>query len=165
MTNYSVKRIDELGRIVIPKNIRSQLKISDGETLNIYASNDSIVIKKNQCLNNQIIEIKKMLEQFEDSFEIDVLVVYKNEVLVATSKYQKLAGVKLEDSEINDFKSSSKVDRTLNEIKLAGFITVESLISNYGITGQVMLLSKDNDIPKRLAVFISKLCSSILDYS
>ena len=38
------RKIDELGRIVIPKEIRKNLGIRDGESLEIYTSDDSIIM-------------------------------------------------------------------------------------------------------------------------
>jgi len=41
-----VRRIDELGRIVIPKEIRRNLGIRDGENVEIFTEYDSIILKK-----------------------------------------------------------------------------------------------------------------------
>ena len=41
-----VRRIDDLGRIVIPKEIRKTLRIKDGESVEIFLENDNIVLKK-----------------------------------------------------------------------------------------------------------------------
>lgn len=41
-----VRRIDGLGRVVIPKEIRHNMKISEGEPLEIFLENDSIIFKK-----------------------------------------------------------------------------------------------------------------------
>ena len=41
-----VRRIDELGRVVIPKEIRRSLKIKDGDPLEIYRDNDKLVLVK-----------------------------------------------------------------------------------------------------------------------
>ena len=41
-----LRRIDDLGRIVIPKEIRKNLKIRDGESLEIFINGDAIVLKK-----------------------------------------------------------------------------------------------------------------------
>ena len=41
-----VRRIDELGRVVIPKEIRRTLRIKEGDPLEIYASKDELVLKK-----------------------------------------------------------------------------------------------------------------------
>lgn len=41
-----VRRIDELGRVVIPKEIRRSLKIKEGDPLEIYRDNDKLVLVK-----------------------------------------------------------------------------------------------------------------------
>ena len=41
-----VRRIDDLGRIVIPKEIRRNLRIRDGESLEIFVDGSNIVLKK-----------------------------------------------------------------------------------------------------------------------
>lgn len=41
-----VRRIDELGRVVIPKEIRRTMRIREGDPLEIYTSNDGEVIFK-----------------------------------------------------------------------------------------------------------------------
>jgi AbrB family looped-hinge helix DNA binding protein len=41
-----VRRIDELGRVVIPKEIRKRLKIKDNEPLEIFVSDDGAVCFK-----------------------------------------------------------------------------------------------------------------------
>ncbi len=42
------RRIDKLGRIVIPIDIRRELSISDKDTLIVYLENDKIVICKDK---------------------------------------------------------------------------------------------------------------------
>ncbi len=41
-----VRRIDDLGRVVIPKEIRRSLNIKEGDPLEIYVNEDSVVYKK-----------------------------------------------------------------------------------------------------------------------
>ena len=38
-----IRRIDELGRIVIPKEIRKSLRIKEGENLEILVDNENII--------------------------------------------------------------------------------------------------------------------------
>lgn len=40
-----VRRVDELGRVVIPKEIRKNLHIKDGDPLEMYIDNDGLVLK------------------------------------------------------------------------------------------------------------------------
>ena len=41
-----VRRIDELGRVVIPKEIRRTLRIREGDPLEIYTDHDGEVVLK-----------------------------------------------------------------------------------------------------------------------
>ena len=41
-----VRRIDELGRVVIPKEIRSTLRLKSGDPLEIYTERDELMLKK-----------------------------------------------------------------------------------------------------------------------
>ena len=53
-----VRRVDDLGRIVIPKEIRSNLRIKSGECLEIYTVDDKILLNFwilcNRCLKTKI---------------------------------------------------------------------------------------------------------------
>lgn len=47
-----IRRVDELGRIVIPMEIRKAMDIKEKDPLEIFTDNDSIVLKKysNTCV-------------------------------------------------------------------------------------------------------------------
>lgn len=48
-----IRKIDELGRIVIPKEIRKSLMLKEGSGLEIYLeNNENIILKKYDTLNN-----------------------------------------------------------------------------------------------------------------
>ncbi len=46
-----VRRIDDLGRVVIPKEIRRTMRIREGDPLEIFTDNDGEVIFKNILLS------------------------------------------------------------------------------------------------------------------
>lgn len=41
-----VRKVDELGRIVIPKELRKTLMIEEGDSLEIYVDGEQIILKK-----------------------------------------------------------------------------------------------------------------------
>ena len=45
-----VRRIDDLGRVAIPKEIRRTLRLHDGDPVEIYIENDGIFLKKYSSL-------------------------------------------------------------------------------------------------------------------
>lgn len=45
-TTGIVRRIDDLGRVVIPKEIRRSMKIREGDALEIFTSNEGVTFRK-----------------------------------------------------------------------------------------------------------------------
>lgn len=41
-----IRRIDDLGRVVIPKEIRNNMKLREGDPLEIYTTNEGIMLVK-----------------------------------------------------------------------------------------------------------------------
>lgn len=41
-----VRRLDQLGRVVLPKELRNTLKIEEGQPLEIFVDGEAIVLKK-----------------------------------------------------------------------------------------------------------------------
>ena len=41
-----VRRIDELGRVVIPKEIRRTLRLREGDPLEVFTDRDELMLKK-----------------------------------------------------------------------------------------------------------------------
>ena len=46
-----IRRIDELGRVVIPKEMRKALRIKNGDSLDIFIDRENIVLKKYSEIN------------------------------------------------------------------------------------------------------------------
>ncbi|MDR1354482.1 MAG: AbrB/MazE/SpoVT family DNA-binding domain-containing protein [Oscillospiraceae bacterium] len=43
---YIVRKVDELGRVVLPMELRRTLDISENDSLEFFVENDKIIIKK-----------------------------------------------------------------------------------------------------------------------
>lgn len=54
-----IRRVDELGRIVIPIELRNKLKIAEKDPIEIYVDGSSIVLKKLKKLAFSV-EVQKM---------------------------------------------------------------------------------------------------------
>lgn len=65
-----VRRVDDWGRIVIPKEIRRQLGISDGTPMELFTDKESIVFKKYtfECTKERIKELENALYEDEAMF-------------------------------------------------------------------------------------------------
>ena len=60
--NSYIRRIDDLGRIVIPKDIRKKMRINNNDQLELFINNDEIIIKKSAEKQDIINYVKTLLD-------------------------------------------------------------------------------------------------------
>ena len=74
-----VRRVDDLGRIVIPREIRKRLNITDGQPMELYVEDESVIFKKYDFLEGSRCVIKKTIDFVRE--DTDLGVEKRNEVL------------------------------------------------------------------------------------
>ena len=79
-----VRRLDELGRIVIPKEIRKRLKIDNNDMVDIFTNEDSIILKKYQPLSYNIDIIKFFCDSIKGCYGCEVVVCDKVKIIYNT---------------------------------------------------------------------------------
>ncbi len=93
-----VRRIDELGRIVIPKEIRKQLLIKEGESISFCMENDKIVLSKYSYLNKLTSSIQRMLELLYKKYgNVFMLCDLKEVVVVSSNGISQYQRMKIDD--------------------------------------------------------------------
>ncbi len=160
------RRIDELGRIVIPKEIRRMLSIRDGENLEILVDENKIILKKYLVMQN-LTELSQKIINILSTVGIDKLIITDREKVVATSDiYINLINssinielLKVIDSrEIitnNDSKISLKED-------ILGSHVIVPIINETDCLGLVILIKTDELYNKddiKILKIVSKLIS------
>ena len=58
-----VRRLDDLGRLVIPKEIRKKYRLKEGDSIEFYTDSDRIIIQKHDHLSAHAEEIEIMCER------------------------------------------------------------------------------------------------------
>ena len=89
-----LRRIDELGRIVIPKELRKKLKIREGDFLDIFVEDNNIVLQKYSALKDIEAVLNSLIVSLGKSYSLKMIVVdsanviasnfnsFKNEMLI-----------------------------------------------------------------------------------
>ena len=85
-----VRRIDDLGRIVIPKEIRRNLRIREGDSLEIYSQgSEGITLKK----YSQVENIEGFINQYVDAVfstnKLEIIVTDTEKVIAAAGSFRK----------------------------------------------------------------------------
>ncbi len=84
-----VRRIDDLGRVVIPKEIRRTMRIREGDPLEIYTSNDGEVIFKKYSAIGEMSENATQVADIMHKLAGCPVVVFDRDHVVATSGVTK----------------------------------------------------------------------------
>lgn len=67
-----VRRIDDLGRVVIPKEIRRSCNIREGDPLEIFLQDDGVVFKKyNPTYRDDLMATLQDAADYYDNYEDD----------------------------------------------------------------------------------------------
>ena len=83
-TTGVVRRIDELGRIVIPKEIRKTMRIREGENIEIYIEHDQIILRKYSLVKR----LGDFAQDFTDSMHSFLkhnIIITDNDNIIAVS--------------------------------------------------------------------------------
>ena len=64
-----IRRFDDLGRIVIPKEIRRKFKINAGEPVEIYITEEGILLKPHNPKPKSNTELARMKREEKEYFE------------------------------------------------------------------------------------------------
>lgn len=160
-----VRRIDDLGRVVIPKEIRRTMRIREGDPLEIYTTHEGEVIFKKYSIMNelgqnaaQVADIIQRLAEcpvavFDRDHVIAVSGVPKKEYIerrISLEAEELMENRKMFFSENND----SKLDVIEGMVKKA--IGCVPVLSNGDVTGAVAFLengeAKIRDLQKSLII-------------
>ncbi len=85
-----VRRIDELGRVVIPKEIRRTLRFREGDPLEIFTDKDGGVVLKKYSIMGDIEEhAKEFAESIHHTLGHTTIITDKDSVVAASGKGKK----------------------------------------------------------------------------
>ena len=97
-TSGMIRRIDDLGRIVIPKEIRKKLRIRDGENLEILVENDDIILRKYSVMKNIKDYASNFTEAIHSYIKCNIIITDNEKIIAASGPLKK----KLINSEISE---------------------------------------------------------------
>ncbi len=92
-----VRRVDELGRIVIPKEIRKTLKIKEGEPLEIYVEKDILLLCKYSKIGANTEMAENIANALNEITDKSVIVTDTEHVIASSGKLKGLTGEKITD--------------------------------------------------------------------
>lgn len=156
------RKIDELGRIVIPKEIRRNLGIRDGESLEIFTDEDSIILKKHSQMERFEDLGAKLGEIINAIFKVDVIITDREKVIVATNN-KDLIDKKINKDLIylidNREELVENENRSMEFDNINGKFTIVPIIASIDSLGLVVIVANDDKDYSNLARLMAKILS------
>lgn len=85
-----VRRIDELGRLVIPKEIRKSFKIREGDSIEFFVEGNRILLEKYSLMNGMVEDIEKICQTLHESLTNTVIYINDEDVITGQGKNVEL---------------------------------------------------------------------------
>lgn len=171
-TTGVIRRIDELGRIVIPKEIRRNLGIRDGENIEIFTDETSIILKKHSRIANYSDIINKIGDLTNTIMDYEVIITDREKVILALgTEVSSLANKSISKNLIDliDQRESITDNQEMNilfeEQKLEGYFAIAPIISSNDSVGLVIIYNRNklSDSEIKYSKMFAKLVGEKID--
>ncbi len=147
--NSNIRRIDDLGRIVIPKDIRKKLHIKESEPLEIFIEGEEIKIKKYSSLPDVRDYIKSLLDIGSRITSNEYIITDRGKVIAATVPElegsllnEKLEEVVLSCTEKKNAKDSFEIASKI----ITAYTNVLPIIVDNDRTGLIIEYNEDREL-------------------
>ena len=153
--NGQIKRIDELGRIVIPKDIRKRLSIKTNDTLEIGMDGDKIVLNKRIAIKEYNDYVKTLLT---------ILTNYSGIKFLATNREDII----FNNTDIVGFDVKKYINMSLYEMdkvkdEICSGCDIRPVIIDSNVEGIILVINSECN--KEIGKIINILVTSKLDIS
>ena len=167
-----VRRIDDLGRVVIPKEIRRTLRIREGDPLEIFTNTDGGVIFRKY---SPIGELSSFAEQYAEvlskTANVPVLICDSDHVVAAAGVSKKEFLERRVTQAMEDYMQSrqkfvgSEADHALRPIEgiERNASVVYPIIASSDVTGAIIILfDEKNTPPTQVEVKLAQAAAAFL---
>lgn len=169
-----IRRIDDLGRIVIPKDIRKNLRIKEGDNLEVFIDEENIILKKYSMMN----KINDLAQELTDAIytftKHNVFITDTNTILAGSGTLKK----EYINAPISNFieKSIDRREKILESyFKELNFVNqdiiecsyiLSTIIVNSEAVGMIIIISKEEkltEVEMQLANIVSSFITKYLE--
>ena len=150
-----VRRIDDLGRVVIPKEIRRTMRIREGDPLEIYTDKDGeVIFKKYSPLGELSSFAGQICETLHKTSGFSVVVTDRDTVIAASGPMRRDLNERrlseemekiMENRQVHMHKSGAKAIQVVDGNNRAIVGLAAPILAEGDISGCVVLISTDNN--------------------
>ncbi|SDC55421.1 transcriptional regulator, AbrB family [Pelagirhabdus alkalitolerans] len=151
-----VRRIDDLGRVVVPKEIRRTLRIREGDPLEIFVDREKEVILKKY---SPFQELTRFSQEYTDSLNEALkqpILVYDRDVIVASSGFKKkeytnkpiprFIETLMLNRESDTQTTQTSVELYQDQPEMRGFYHISPIVANGDAVGAILAFREDESL-------------------
>lgn len=168
-----VRRIDDLGRVVIPKEIRRSMRIREGDPLEIYTDSDGEVIFKKYSPIGELSEFAaQYAEVLVKSTDVPVVICDRDHCIAAAGLSRKEVLERRVTSELEDIVESRKAyfatsgdARRISPLEGVNYTAavIAPIIASGDVCGAVIfVLTEDEKLPNEHDVRLAQIAANFL---
>ena len=154
------RRIDELGRIVVPKEIRKNMHIKSGELLEIYVLDEnSLVLKRHSAINDKNSILRRIINLTAKNMNFNIFITDFNKVIFSNKK-------EIENKLLND---NIYKEKTNNKVQLTKEYIINKPYSFYNLSisgdliGYIIFEYNKNNINKEIENILLNIIENCLE--
>lgn len=157
-TTGIIRKIDELGRIVLPKELRKFLNINTGDDFQIILDNERIILEKYSLLNNYQEDINNIINSFTQVINCKIYISIKDKLINTNEQISSQLENILLERKICIEEQPIKFNITKDIIE-EGKLVIMPIIVNSDLHGGIIIISSEkiSDLTK-----ISKIIYNLI---
>ncbi len=164
-----LRRIDELGRIVIPKGIRNRLKINEGDRVELILDNESaLIVRKYSSFQGTDEITKKLILDLEKEINLPVLLCSNEKILTSSSeKYNYFEAETISQTlfnALNERKNTALYGQSIAKVGENMNFVVYPMAKNSELIGGLIILgvTSVNDYQNKIILIFRNIVMSML---
>ena len=140
-TTGIVRKIDELGRIVLPKELRKNLNIHTGDDFQILVEEEKIILEKYSRLINIETDIIKIINIFKNVYNYNIFIVYNNKFINGKENVPDKIIEIIHQRKI--YKNEKITEVNLNGEKTTGKVIINPIVIDSDLLGAIIIISNN----------------------
>ncbi len=167
-----VRRIDDLGRVVIPKEIRRTLRIREGDPLEIFVAREGEVILKKYSPINELGHFAiEYAEALYDAIHYPIFICDRDEIIAVSGVSKKeyanrQHGIHVEDAIENRLNKLETEKSTLEivrgkEEEVQSYI-MSTIVANGDPIGCIVIISKTDEVLTEIESKVAETAANFL---
>lgn len=140
-TTGIVRKIDELGRIVLPKELRKNLNIHTGDDFQILVEEEKIILEKYSRLINIETDIIKIINIFKNVYNYNIFIVYNNKFINGKENVPDKIIEIIHQRKI--YKNEKITEVNLNGEKTTGKVIINPIVIDSDLLGAIIIIGSN----------------------